>query len=198
MIAAAASQLAADPAVVTRPHERASNNRTNPSLARGRQPTGRLPWVFRGDLQSPFGRVDGIRTRDFQIMSLMLFPTELPVMPCRLSHQLGTRSADRSLGANAPLAGRHLHVTCSWPTQLASVGCWQHPPRINVPARNRTWSATFAESRASTTPRGQVSNLEYPAWESNPVRRIKSPLCRPSHPRGVSAAHCPTEESNLV
>jgi len=33
-----------------------------------------------------------------------------PSMLSRFSHQLGTRSADRSLGANEPLAGRHQHV----------------------------------------------------------------------------------------
>lgn len=77
------------------------------------------PLGFLVNALQAFGRVDGIRTRNFQVKGLML-SNELPIDAAPLLIQLGTRHADRPLGANAPLAGRHQHAAYSWPTQLAS------------------------------------------------------------------------------
>ena len=49
---------------------------------------------------------------------------------------------------------------------------------INVLARSRTWSPTFAGSGAvSVTLRGPVMLDQSPARESNPVRRLRRPAC---------------------
>ncbi len=49
------------------------------------------------------------------------------------------------------------------------------PASLSVPARNRTWSTSFAGSRAIRhTPE---TDCEYPAEESNPVRRLRRPSC---------------------
>ncbi len=67
-----------------------------------------------------------------------------------------------------------------------------------VPARSRTWSATFAESRASTTLQGP-SDFRFVIFDCQlqsfprglPFANHKSPITN-------RKSHCPTEESNLA
>ena len=73
-------------------------------------------------------------------------------------------------------------------------------PEGHVLARNRTWSSTFAESRARPShPEDNHrtgSTAEPPARESNPALRLRRPPCV-RHTRG-ERAECPRQESNLV
>src|SRR4051794_12344839 len=78
--------------------------------------------------------------------------------------------------------------------------------RVNVLARNRTWSSTFAESCA------RPSHPEDNDWEQDQEQdRSRAPhpgiepglaaskaAVRPPHPRGSEEAECPCQESNLV
>jgi hypothetical protein len=65
----------------------------------------------------------------------------------------------------------------------------------SVPARNRTWSTTIAKSRAiQHTPR---TCTQYPAEDSNLVRRFRTPSCLPNTCRAQSAPR-PRPETTLT
>ena len=57
----------------------------------------------------------------------------------------------------------------------------------SIAARNRTWSSSFAGSRANPAHSQDMSIVQHPAEESNPVRQIRSLPCRPSHSQGMSS-----------
>jgi len=56
-------------------------------------------------------------------------------------------------------------------------------PPSNVPARSRTWSTTFAESRASVTPQGH----QIPHRGIEPRPTASKAAMRPPHPQGISS-----------
>jgi hypothetical protein len=58
---------------------------------------------------------------------------------------------------------------------------------FSVLARNRTWSASFAGSRANPAhSKDKIKINQHPAEESNPVLRFRRPPCCPAHSRGNS------------
>jgi hypothetical protein len=67
----------------------------------------------------------------------------------------------------------------------------------HVPARNRTWSSTFAGSCANPAHSEDVMISRCPARESNPALRLRRPPCA-RHTREEPVNRCPCQESNLV
>lgn len=67
--------------------------------------------------------------------------------------------------------------------QAAAVPSGSSATSVSVLARDRTWSATFAKSRAFRhTPRTFV--FQHPAEELNLVRQFRGLPCAPAHPQG--------------
>ena len=70
----------------------------------------------------------------------------------------------------------------AWPSGSSVV------TRTNVPTRNRTWSTTFARSRASFTLRGQFTAVRIPHRGVEPRPTASKAVMRPSHSRGVHSS----------
>ncbi len=64
---------------------------------------------------------------------------------------------------------------------------FQRVRNVSVPARSRTWSTTFAESRASTTLQGQ--SVPHRGIEPRPT--ASKAVMRPPHPQGIKAVSRP-------
>lgn len=66
--------------------------------------------------------------------------------------------------------------------QAAATPCDISVIKISVPARSRTWSTTFAESRASTTLQGPT--VPHRGIEPRPT--ASKAVMRPPHPQGIT------------
>ena len=132
--------------------------------------------VWRG-VSSPHSLLsvpDGIRTHGLRLDRAACTP-DCTTRTDRLERTKGDRSiftCHPSVQTENPV---HLWADCPGVTCFSVLF-------VSVLARNRTWSATFAESRAiQHTPRTWT---QYPAEESNLVRRFRRPSCLP-HTRRV-------------
>lgn len=155
----------------------------------------------------PSSRSYGSRTRDCQILGLVLTielagdivlvrihvrntPAEIPAGSAR-APLVQTTSQPRlkktPVGVEPTRAAQQAATLPSSANVSAGVRLAMHPPsyHFSITARNRTWSSSFARSRANPAHSGNLYR-NYPAEESNPVRQIRILPCRPSHPQGSS------------
>ena len=105
----------------------------------------------------------------------------------------GTHATDcRETGRRAPLAWPYQRRR--WESnplkaalQAAALPSGSSATSFSVLARSRTWSSTFAGSRAiRNTPR--TCSFQRPAEESNLVRQFRGLPCDPAHPQGVHSS----------
>ncbi len=71
----------------------------------------------------------------------------------------------------------------SWRLMAHLLSRWNNQPRSAL-ARNRTWSSTFARSRAN--PAHPKDDKQHPVEESNPFYDVRSVACYPTHSPGMA------------
>ena len=110
---------------------------------------------------------------------------------CQSGGQM-VRRKTRLVGKVRGAGGSRTHFVTA--LQAVAVPSGSSAKSISVLARSRTWSSTFAGSRAiRNTPR---TFLQRPAEESNLVRQFRGLPCDPAHPQGL-LSKCLDQDSDL-